>query len=470
MHLPAPRHIWAVPAALTLVICLVGAWHQVLWQDELATYTASTRSLGDLIDLARERDAVLSPYYASLHIWTEVFGASPVSLRIPSALAMAGAAAAAALIGARAFGPRAGLIAGLLFAVIPTVAEYGQEARPYAFAMLFAAVATLFLLRALERPATGRWVVYAMALVALGAAQLTALAVVVAHAAIVALAAPRRTRRRLLLGWAAASGAAGVALAPLAYAGAGQTEQLAGVAETSLRVLGDLPSDLVGGTGVAIALLALAAAGAIRRRRAALPWLALALVPVLVFLLVSIEQPVLRSRYLLLILIGVVVLAGAALADSPRLVAGLAVAAVAALGLSAQVDLRGVTKNDNQPDYREIASIIEAESKPGDAIVMPTERGIRFRIGLEVYLADANRPDDVLATRSPAESAALDAWECIPPTCFGSRERIWVGCDRDCRLPLSGLKDETAAALRERGYRPHESWQVEGGAISLYSR
>ena len=470
MNRLAPRHVWAVPAALTLVSCLVGAWHQVLWQDELATYTAATRSFGDLVDLARERDAVLTPYYAFMHVWTEIFGASPVSLRIPSALSMAGAAAATALIGARAFGPRAGLLAGLLFAVLPTVAEYGQEARPYAFAILFAAVATLFLLRALERPTAARWAAYALAVAALGAAQLTALAVVAAHGVIVALEFRRSPERRTLLGWAVACAAAAAALAPLVYFGTGQTEQLAGVQETSLKVIGELPSDLVGGTAVAVALFVLAVVGAVRSWRAALPWLALTLVPVVVFLLVSIEQPVVRSRYLLLILIGVVVLAGAALADAPWRASGLALAAVAALGLSPQIDLRGVTLNDKQPDYREVARIIEAEVEPGDAIVMPTERGIRFRIGLEVYFDDDSRPDDVLATRTPAEGASLDAWECVPPTCIGAPRRVWVGCDRACGNPLSGIRRETANTLEDWGYGPERVWQVQGGAISLFTR
>jgi mannosyltransferase len=466
---PLPPYVWAVPAGVALAACLAAIGHQVLWQDELATFTASTRSLDELIQLAKERDAVIAPYYALMHLWTEVFGSSPVSLRIPSALAMAGAAGVTALVGARMFNPPAGLLAGLLLALLPVASEFGQEARPYALAVLLAAVSTLMLLRALERPTAARWGLYALALAALGATQLTGLFIVGAHAVAVAVAS-RGDRDRRLAGWLAACVLAAVALLPLAYLASQQTEQVAGVPETTWDAIGALPEQLFGSPLVAWALIGLALFAASRARGAGLVCVALAIVPVVLVVAVSVEQPLLRSRYLLPTLLGWVLLAGAALPRWGRAVAVAALLAILAAGLPDQFAVRSKTLNDNQPDYRAIAEIMDGRVREGDAIVMPTERGIRFRIGLQVYLPAEARPEDVLATRTPEAAAALDSWECVPATCIGSPRRLWVGCDRACRDPLSGLKAETARALKDRGYVPERVWNVTGGAISLYVR
>jgi mannosyltransferase len=466
-----PPYVWAVPAGVALVACLIAIGHRVLWQDELATFTASTRSLHDLAELVRERDGVLASYYAFMHLWTDAFGASPLALRIPSALAMAGSAAVTALIGARLFNSLAGLIAGVLLALLPVVSEFGQDARPYALTLLVAALSTLLLLRALERPEMTRWGLYCVSLIGLGATQLTGLFIVGAHGFAVVSSWHRRRDRRLV-GWLAACGGAAVAMLPVLYLALQQTEQVAGVAPTSWGAIWAFPRQLFGAPLVAGAVIALGLLAALRQRVASLFCLALGIVPVAFVLLISIEQPLFRARYLLFTLLGWVLLAGAALSRVGKAATACALLAILALGLPQQLDLRSTTLNSSQPDYRTIAAIMDGQVHDGDAIVMPTERGIRFRIGLQAYLPADAHPDDVLATRDPAAAAALDSWECVPATCFDSPKRIWVGCDRahTCsRDPLSGLKPDTAQALKERHYLPRRVWRVQGGAISLYT-
>lgn len=80
------------------------------------------------------------------------------------------------------FTSRTGLVAGLLFALVPTVTRYGHEARPYAFAVLFSVLATLLLLPALLRPTLKGWALYTSAITLTGLSHLVALCVVVAHA------------------------------------------------------------------------------------------------------------------------------------------------------------------------------------------------------------------------------------------------------------------------------------------------
>src|SRR6185312_2573237 len=56
----------------------------------------------------------------------------------------------------RLAGARAGLVAGLVFALVPSVSRFAQEVRFYALATLVATLATLLLLRALDRPSALR--------------------------------------------------------------------------------------------------------------------------------------------------------------------------------------------------------------------------------------------------------------------------------------------------------------------------
>jgi mannosyltransferase len=186
---------WAVPTVVTAALGLYQINVPILWRDELATWSAASRTLPQLWAMVHNVDAVLGLYYLGLHLWMAVFGDSAAAMRLPSLLAMTGAAAVVALTGKRLGGIRVGLISGLIFAVIPSVSRYAQEARPYAFATLFAALATLLLLRAMERPTWLRWGCYTLALAAAGASNLVALCVLAAHAAIVAVDFCQRTVR-----------------------------------------------------------------------------------------------------------------------------------------------------------------------------------------------------------------------------------------------------------------------------------
>jgi mannosyltransferase len=176
---------WAVPAVVTAVLGLIEIGGPQLWRDELASWSAASRTLPQLWATLHNIDAVLGIYYFGLHLWMAVFGDSATAMRLPSVFAMAAAAAVVALIGRRLGGNVAGLASGLVFAVIPSVSRYAQEARPYAFATFFAALATLMFLRAMERPRWSRWAIYAVVVAAAGAANLIAVCVVAGHLIIV---------------------------------------------------------------------------------------------------------------------------------------------------------------------------------------------------------------------------------------------------------------------------------------------
>lgn len=185
-HRPVVTYLtWGAPALVALVLGLFEIGVPQLWRDELATWSAASRTLPQLWAMLHNIDAVLGVYYFGLHLWMAVFGDSATAMRVPSVIAMAGAAAVVGLIGRRLGGGVAGLASGLIFALIPSVSRYAQEARPYAFATFFAALATLMFLRAMERPNWWRWAIYAVVLGAAGAANLVALVVASGHLVII---------------------------------------------------------------------------------------------------------------------------------------------------------------------------------------------------------------------------------------------------------------------------------------------
>ncbi len=125
---------WLAPALLTFALGCWRARRPALWADELATWSAVRLSWSQLWQLLGQVDATVGPYYAALKLWTDLAGTGNLALRLPSVLAMAGAAGLVTVLGTRLSGGsrRTGLLAGLLFAVVPAASRYAQEARPYA--------------------------------------------------------------------------------------------------------------------------------------------------------------------------------------------------------------------------------------------------------------------------------------------------------------------------------------------------
>lgn len=388
---------WAAPAVVTAVLGLIEIGGPQLWRDELASWSAASRTLPQLWAMLHNIDAVLGIYYFGLHLWMAVFGDSATAMRLPSVLGMAAAAAVVALIGRRLGGGVAGLASGLIFAVIPSVSRYAQEARPYAFATFFAALATLMFLRAMERPRWSRWAIYAVVLAAAGAANLIAMCVAAGHLIIILWDFCQRTVRvggdgtpdsgkalpggrlapegsplLLVKRFCAAVIVGAVLVSPLVIAGHAQQGWQIGQQATPhvaelIGVTGGLWQELFASVPVAIAVVLLAVASLVaapdaRRRSIAGYAFALAVVPVIaVWLLSRGPTSYWTFRYMLFSIAGWSVGAGigiAYLADrfkqarlarltkalSPRFtVAAVLVAVVGLLGIHDQLSVR-----DNQ--------------------------------------------------------------------------------------------------------------------------
>ncbi|MCP3784411.1 glycosyltransferase family 39 protein [Micromonospora sp. A3M-1-15] len=501
--------VWAAPGLLTLVVTLAGIGHAQPWRDELATWSAATRPVPDLVRLAGTIDAATGPYYLLMHGWAALFGTSPAALRLPSALAMAGAAALTARLGARLAGSRAGLLAGLLLAVLPATSRYGQEARPYALATLLAVLATLLLAEALRRPTWRRFTGYAAAVAALGLLHLIALTLLAAHALVVLLVAargpaaagldppagptPEADEARAGTGgaapaagppagargpgviwrWLVALLPAAVLVAPLVLAAGGQRgRQLDWVRLVRVDDLAALPGALAQSGVVGGLLVGLAALGAGRLgRRALLPG-ATVLLPVLLLFAAGTAVPLWVTRYLVFTVPFACLLAGAALAGV-RLAPALAVVTLAGLlGLPDQAALRRTHEwpRTAPVDYAGVARIVADHEQPGDGVVYsPRDSWLFLDLGLAYHLG-ARRPRDVLVVRDQRQRADLWAAECDRPAeCLAGVDRVWLVVTGRRADPLAAVPGAKGDALRD-AFTVRQVWPRPGLTVALLTR
>ncbi|QKW19925.1 glycosyltransferase family 39 protein [Kitasatospora sp. NA04385] len=427
--------VWLLPAVVTFAVCAYGAGRPLLWADELATWNAADRSPRQILHLLHNVDAVIGVYYLLIHFWTEAFGHSLAMIRMPSVLAMAGAAAFVTLIGRKLFGTTAGVVAGLLFALIPSVSRYGQEARGYAFVVLFAAAATFLLLRALERPGVLRWVLYALALIGAGAFHMISLVFLVPHALVAAWRWWDGRSRGVLIGFPLAALGGVLPLVPLVLLGQRQVgRQLNWLGKPSLEYVaagfwhGLFASSWIGLCVLAMAVLPLAWS---RGRRPAAEIGMIAVLPIpLLWIISQGHTSYFLDRYLLFTLPAWAVLAGAGLtALRPRALTAIGLISVLLLGAHDQRALR-LRYSHAGWDGAAAAKVIAQGYQPGDAVA-PLRYGNGIFNGvvsaLDFYLPEQDKLKDVFVERSAIAKGDLYPTLCTDlAACLGDTKRIWV--------------------------------------------
>ncbi len=380
---------------------------------------AGHRSWTALWTLLGHTDAPLGAYYAVMHLWIDGVGLVGVRvdefwLRLPSAVAGVGTVALTALLGARMYGPVIGATSGSLLALHPLFVFYAHDARPYAFVTLLMTAATVVLLRILRTPDTRYLAVYvALAVLALYMQVLGAALVLAVHAGIAAV----RGRHRVPLLTAICVPLA--AAVPLVLVSRRQSAEVAWISGLSPASVGSFLVRVVGGgvaAPVVCVVLILGLRPAIRQgvgiERAAL--VGCAVVPIVGVIGLSVWQPLLVPRYVLVALPAFVVVLVSVLAGM-RLPPRAAGALLAAIALA---NAGGTIVQDAQSykyeDFRAAASLIRGSAHADDGVVfLPPS----YRVGMEPYLggADTERglPSDVALSGvfSPYTSDAIGGSE-----------------------------------------------------------
>ncbi|HEY7015232.1 MAG TPA: glycosyltransferase family 39 protein [Streptosporangiaceae bacterium] len=456
------------------------------WRDEAASLSAAERPLGNLVRLLGHVDAVHGAYYVLIWAVVRIGGAGELVTRLPSALAMAAAAAAVTALGRRLVSTRAGLASGLVFAILPEVSWYGQEARSYAMATALAAVASYLLVRALQAAGgagdaaggagAGRWLAgYGAVLAALGVANLFGLLLIIPHAVTVRLAWRRSVSdhslsgaRPLALRWLAAAAAALLLVSPLMALAWVQRGQLAWLSPAGLAGLESLQL-LAGTTAMTIAagaVLACAVAFCARRGRERLaaawprgltglaaPWLVL---PPAILLAVSPVTPIYAFRYVMICTPAVALLLGTGLAALGRAAGAIAFVLIAALGLPLQLFIR--SPGGHGDAILQADRIVAANMRPGDAVLEFKEENFA-----QAYPFGIHDLDNVAQARTRIASATLIG-TFLPGPVVRQRlarvPRVWVVeyGDREPLPVLSGLR-----------FRLVRAWQTSDIWLFLYA-
>lgn len=437
------RPAWLVLAALIALATGLRFWRlgdfSIFW-DESASWVFSRHSILEL--LTRNVDHGNPPlYYITLGLWMRLFGESEAALRALSAVAGILSVVGLFLLGRELFGHRVGAWSALLLAACPIHVYYSQEARAYTALILLGIFSAWFLARALR---TDRWSDW------LAAAVIASLAFYVHYSGllIAAFEAAYLLMRHRQPRAAATAGAFALLCLPgfllflaptfLTPSGYGYWQGRM----TLSSVVGGLMHALFGGhPGISARSLVLGAGGMLVLLAGAYPfWHALrglsreraervqgmllllcyALIPVLLFAVISRVKPLWHVRYVLVALPAYLLLTGVALTElrgrSRVLLAGM-LALLYLAGFARWTSLRDKT------DWRGVVAAIEASvGQTGeDTEVFLTNRivtwtfdyyhrGTLTRTGFpsEQENADAEEAEfDVLAYRAAGRRSAF---------------------------------------------------------------
>jgi mannosyltransferase len=479
-----------IPALVTLAVVLYRIQDPSLWRDEGATLAAVHRSLPQLLRMLGQTDVVHGAYYVFMWFETRVAGTSVLALRFPSVVGMVVAAGVITALGRRLVSTRAGLAAGLVFAALPNVTWYAQNARGYALVTAFAAIASYLLVRAMEA-APGprrRWLAgYGVTLAAVGLGNIFALLLIPAHGLTLALWARRDGAAStgagsastgpaavggapLVRGWLAASAAAVVVVSPVVVISVGQIDQVDWLKPLgAARVAG--VSQLLGPPALAGLILLVTvttfAFSALRGRLGtdvpsrllalSLPWL---LLPPAVLLAASAAHPVYSLRYIVFCAPAAALLAGAGLAALGWAGGAAGLALIVLVALPDQVSVR--EPGSHSHNLRQLSHLVATRSRPGDALLFPRLNDREFEAA---YPAGYRSLRDVGLGQTAVQSGTLlgtNAPAVVVRRRLAPVRRLWViesGDERGHVPVLDGL-----------GFQVAHRWTVAGVWLVLYTR
>ncbi|MET7575580.1 glycosyltransferase family 39 protein [Streptomyces sp. NPDC005492] len=466
--------VWVIPTLWTLAFGLWGLSRQhSVWRDEAATWQVAQRPAVDIWHMLGQVDAVHGLYYLLMHGLFACFGPSTTTLRLPSVLAMAVAAACVAVIGRRLAGTRVGLGGGLAFGLLPAVQFYLQEGRPYALVTAAAAISTLLLATVFEEHVGAmRWAAYGGTILLCGLLNWLSLLILPAHSATLIWT---QARRGIWSRWAATSAAATACVLPLILFSRGQSTQISWIPPLTWHMMIG-PAVLLAIGGLA-ALLNRPQAGRLSVAAVGLPLLA---VPQIGLIGLSLVQPLFLDRYVLFSLLGLALLIGAGLgaavqAATPRfprastwiLPVVVAVSMVALLPQS----LAKRSPSSRVDDVLAVAADVRHLKETGDAVLfIPAARRDTELVSPDAFTGLR----DIALTESPEESGTLKGVEASPPriqaAMLAQRRILLVTDATKAAKPVSAERDRVKISVLREYFTVLADEQVRGRRVTVYER
>jgi mannosyltransferase len=285
----------ALVSSVSLVLGLIRLGSPSLWFDETYTYRQIQKGYLD------QFDGYQPFYYWIEKPWTDLVGTSEWAMRFPSVVGAMLASALVVVLARQLFDRRVGLLSGLFLATSPFFVKWSQQARAYPFLAAAAILATLLLIRALDRGSRSAWLLYGLAFTGLLVTHAVAgILLFPAHLVLVAQRRERVLPHGLLAGVVLL--ALGVPwVAQLAMRTNNAVSETAWIPYPSAHYVGTALLGISGaaGFGMLLAVLGLWALGRAGERPVA-AWLATwAFAPFVFALVVSLARPVFVDRYLI---------------------------------------------------------------------------------------------------------------------------------------------------------------------------
>ncbi|UVT23191.1 glycosyltransferase family 39 protein [Rhodococcus pyridinivorans] len=339
-------------ALLGSIVAAWGSWRPSFWYDELATLSVAQRSRVDLDRVLGNVDVVHGLYYVAMRYWFVVFGASEFSARVPSVLAVGVAAGGVVVLGRKLGDRRLGVVAGVVFLLLPRVTWAAVEARSYAPSAAAAVWLTVLLIVGCESGRLRWWLLYAAMLVLSVVLFMYAIALVPAHLITLAL---RGDLRRRGLAWLGAVVAGSAAAAPLvweAFAQTGQTTWIPPIDRNLPRIIWEYQW-FVGAPWFAVAV----------------PWIVVPMAMLVTYSLVV--SPVYLDRYLTFTSPAVALIGAAAVAAvAIRTWASVGVTgALVLLSVPSFVAQRGQWSDPSGMDFSTVNHDVAGRVTPGDCVL-----------------------------------------------------------------------------------------------------
>ncbi|MEU3446372.1 glycosyltransferase family 39 protein [Streptomyces thermolilacinus] len=466
--------VWVPPVLWTLALGLWGLSRQdSLWRDEAATWQVARRSTAEIGHMLGNVDVVHGGYYLLMHALFECFGPGTTTLRLPSVLAMAVAAACVAVIGSRLADRWAGLAGGMALGLLPAVQFHLQEGRPYALVAAGAGVSTLLLVTALRGRVTAwHWCAYGGVVLLTASLNWLSLLVLPAHLVTLLWTRPGRA---VIARWATASATATAGVLPLVLFSRGQSAQVSWIPPLTWHMLiGPAVLLVIGGVGAA---LDRPGAGRLSVAAVGLPLLA---VPQAGLIALSLVQPLFLERYVLFGLLGLALLIGAVIGAAvraarprfPRAAAWIlpTVVAVAWAALLPQ-SLAKRSPASRVDDVLAVASDVRRLKRPGNAVLfIPAARRDTRLVSPEAFAGLR----DIALAESPEESGTLKGVEAGPEriraAMLAERRILLVTDAAEVARPVTAARDRAKTAVLARYFTPVSDEQVRGRRVTVYER
>lgn len=362
---------------------------------------SASRPLSSLFWMLGRVDAVHGTYYVFMHFWVGAFSTSPLSMRVPSAVAAGITIAGLIILATGLTSLRTGVFAGLICIVLPRITYMGEEARGYAMSAACAVWVTVVLVGLLrDRPVRKRaWLLYSIGVALCAYVFLFSLLMIVVWAAAVFAMRDKELSTR----WLKWTGLGLLLALPIIGFGFFQRSQIAFLTD---RTAATFTSVFIGqwfGNPIAaiacwvliVAALAVAIVSWRRPRESkpepvpdiALIGAAWVILPALILLTINFVDPIYSNRYLTFATPGVALLIGYLLGRiRPTGLTAVLVLVVAGTAAGSYLAQRTPCAK-NGSDWAEVAAVIDAHATPGDGMLF--DEGInpskRPRLGMRTY-------------------------------------------------------------------------------------